>query len=48
LSGQHLQEDFETWAKDEYPDIWARLVKRGRKETIDGLSKFKLARELKA
>ena len=49
LPGSALQEEFEEWASREYPEIWARLLKKGRKKSpIDNISKFSIVRELKA
>ena len=50
LPGSGLQEEFEEWANREYPEIWARLTKKGRRTSpIDGTSKFKkFYRELTA
>ncbi|KAL1847406.1 hypothetical protein VTK73DRAFT_10350 [Phialemonium thermophilum] len=48
LPGQNLKECFEEWAKEEYPEIWKRLVSKGRKRTAEGLEMFKVSRELKA
>jgi hypothetical protein len=49
LPGSELQDEFEEWAQREYPEIWARLLKRGRKKSrIDNISKFNIVRELKA
>ncbi|KAL1836289.1 hypothetical protein VTJ49DRAFT_5335 [Mycothermus thermophilus] len=41
------KEQFEAWARAEYPDIWAQLEKKGRKETIMG-RKFNIVRDMKA
>ncbi|KAK0614139.1 hypothetical protein B0T14DRAFT_437805 [Immersiella caudata] len=38
---------FEEWAKEEYPEIWARLESKGRKKTIDG-DMFNIVRNLEA
>lgn len=48
MPGQNQKDEFEDWAKEEYPEIWTRLVKKGRKRTIEGMCKFNLPRELKA
>jgi hypothetical protein len=49
LPGSELQEEFEEWASREYPDIWARLLKKGRKKSpVDNISKFRIARDMKA
>lgn len=49
LPGSPLQEEFEEWASREYPDIWARLLKKGRRKSrIDNISKFNIAREMRA
>lgn len=49
LPGSQLQEEFEEWASQEYPEIWARLHKKGRKKNrIDNISKFNIPREMKA
>jgi hypothetical protein len=39
--------EFETWAKAEYPDLWAQLAKKGRTETVNG-TKFNIVRDLRA
>jgi hypothetical protein len=41
------KEQFEAWARAEYPDVWAQLEKKGRKETLNG-TKFNIDRDLKA
>ncbi|KAM7208703.1 complex I intermediate-associated protein 84, mitochondrial [Naviculisporaceae sp. PSN 640] len=38
---------FEQWAKEEYPELWARLGTKGRKETISG-TKFRIERKFEA
>jgi uncharacterized protein YdaT len=38
---------FEEWAREEYPEIWARLESKGRKKTMEG-DAFNIAREMKA
>lgn len=48
LPGQNLKDDFEAWAKEEYPEIWARLITRGKRKSVEGLDRFNLVRELKA
>ncbi|AEO62410.1 uncharacterized protein THITE_2106536 [Thermothielavioides terrestris NRRL 8126] len=47
LPGRERKEQFEAWAKAEYPDIWSQLEKKGRQETLRG-TKFNIVRELKA
>ncbi|KAL2264839.1 hypothetical protein VTJ83DRAFT_7349 [Remersonia thermophila] len=47
LPREDQKEQFETWARAEYPDIWAQLEKKGRKETIMG-TKFNIVRDMKA
>lgn len=49
LPGSELQGEFEEWASREYPSIWAKLLKKGRKKSqIDNISKFIIARGMKA
>lgn len=37
LPGQYRKDEFEKWARDEYSDVWQKLVNRNtRKETIKG------------
>lgn len=49
LPGQDLQAEFQEWASMEYPEIWARLLKLGRRNnTADYLARFNLVREMKA
>lgn len=48
LPGQNQKDEFEDWAKEEYPEIWARLVTKGRKKTVEGMDKFNLVRDIKA
>lgn len=47
LPGIEKKDQFEAWARSEYPDIWAQLEKKGRTETIMG-RKFNIVREMKA
>jgi hypothetical protein len=47
LPGEGKKEQFEAWARTEYPDIWAQLEKKGRKETLRG-PKFNIVRDMKA
>ncbi|KAK4122342.1 hypothetical protein N657DRAFT_500119 [Parathielavia appendiculata] len=47
LPGSSKKDQFEAWARAEYPDIWAQLEKKGRKETIMG-TKFNIVRDMKA
>ncbi|KAK4241325.1 hypothetical protein C8A03DRAFT_12409 [Achaetomium macrosporum] len=47
LPSEGRKEQFEAWARAEYPDIWAQLEKKGRKETLMG-TKFNIDREMKA
>ncbi|KAK7403211.1 hypothetical protein QQX98_011028 [Neonectria punicea] len=49
LPGPDLQSRFQSWAKMRYPDIWAELDKKGRRESREStLCKFKLNRVFKA
>lgn len=49
LPGLYLQEEFEGWAKQEYPEIWARLLEKGRRTNrIENLSKFNISQQLTA
>ncbi|EOO03518.1 putative complex i intermediate-associated protein 84 protein [Phaeoacremonium minimum UCRPA7] len=48
LPGQSLQASFQEWAQAEYPALWKRLEKQGKKKTMDGLLSFNLNREMKA
>ncbi|KXX79313.1 Complex I intermediate-associated protein 84, mitochondrial [Madurella mycetomatis] len=47
LPGTQRKRYFEDWAKAEYPEIWAQLENKGRKETIAG-TKFNIVRTMKA
>ncbi|KAK3684856.1 hypothetical protein B0T22DRAFT_428191 [Podospora appendiculata] len=47
LPGVERQELFEEWAKEEYPEIWVRLERKGRRETVAG-RKFRLERTMQA
>ncbi|KAK3327837.1 hypothetical protein B0T19DRAFT_175339 [Cercophora scortea] len=47
LPGVERQAEFEEWAKDEYPEIWVRLERKGRKETVSG-RRFRLERTMQA
>ncbi|KAL2159723.1 hypothetical protein VTH06DRAFT_2292 [Thermothelomyces fergusii] len=47
LPGDSRKEQFEAWARAEYPDIWAQLEKKGRKETLRG-TKFNIVRDMRA
>jgi hypothetical protein len=47
LPGSERKEEFEAFARAEYPDIWAQLEKKGRKETLRG-TKFNIVRDMKA
>ena len=38
---------FEEFARAEYPEIWAQLERKGRRETIEGI-KFNIVREMHA
>ncbi|KAK1754672.1 hypothetical protein QBC47DRAFT_384596 [Echria macrotheca] len=42
-----LNEKFEEWAKREYPELWARLLAKGRRLTLDG-PKFNIVRTFEA
>jgi len=48
LPGQNQKDDFEDWAKEEYPEIWARLLTKGRRKSVEGLDRFNIDREVKA
>ncbi|KAI1103144.1 complex I intermediate-associated protein [Jackrogersella minutella] len=49
LPSAEMKEQFESWAKDEFPQAWQALkAKFGRKQDEDGLVKFKLRRPWKA
>lgn len=41
---QHL---FEEWAKEEYPELWAKLESKGRRKTLNG-PKFDIVRNMEA
>jgi hypothetical protein len=41
------KEPFEEWAKEEYPEIWARLKSKGRKMTMEG-EMFNIVRTFEA
>ncbi|KAK3360127.1 hypothetical protein B0T25DRAFT_448735 [Lasiosphaeria hispida] len=48
LPGERRKKMFEDWAKQEYPEIWARLeTTKGRTKTMTG-SKFNITREMMA
>ncbi|KAK4248814.1 hypothetical protein C7999DRAFT_13263 [Corynascus novoguineensis] len=47
LPGESRKEQFEAWARAEYPDIWAQLEKKGRRETLRG-TRFNIVRDMKA
>jgi len=48
LPGQYRKDEFEKWARDEYSDVWQKLVSRNtRKETIKG-KMFDLERRFEA
>ncbi|KAK4144158.1 uncharacterized protein C8A04DRAFT_11709 [Dichotomopilus funicola] len=47
LPWANVKDQFETWARAEYPDIWAQLEKKGRKQTIQG-TKFNIRRDMRA
>ncbi|KAI1380658.1 complex I intermediate-associated protein [Hypoxylon crocopeplum] len=49
LPSQELKDQFESWAKDEYPQAWDALAAEyGRKRDSEGLMVFKLHRPWKA
>ncbi|UKZ75150.1 hypothetical protein TrVFT333_002824 [Trichoderma virens FT-333] len=48
LPGQPLQKGFQEWAKGRYPDIWAELMKVGRRMDEYSLCQFKIERVMKA
>jgi hypothetical protein len=49
LPGPDLKAEFEEWASSEYPEIWSRLVKMGRRTNrTDYLARFNIVREMKA
>lgn len=41
------KDDFEEWAKQEYPELWARLESKGRRMTMTG-PVFELVRTTEA
>lgn len=43
-----MKEEYEQWAKREYPDMWARLAKKGRKTSLEGLTRLNIVRNLEA
>lgn len=47
LPGETKKQQFEEWASAEYPEIWAQLESKGRKETIRG-TKFNIVRNMRA
>ncbi|KAL7959940.1 hypothetical protein V8C34DRAFT_278542 [Trichoderma compactum] len=48
LPGQPLQQGFGEWAKGRYPDVWAELMKVGRRMDEYSLCQFKIERVMKA
>ncbi|KAL7939894.1 hypothetical protein V8C35DRAFT_288011 [Trichoderma chlorosporum] len=48
LHGQPLQQSFQEWAKGRYPDVWAELMKVGRRMDEYSLCQFKIERAMKA
>ncbi|KAI1778114.1 complex I intermediate-associated protein [Hypoxylon cercidicola] len=49
LPSQQKKDEFESWAKDEYPRIWNALKEKyGRRQNEHGLAIFKLRRPCKA
>jgi hypothetical protein len=47
LPGTTRKKQFEEWARSEYPEIWAQLENKGRRETIMG-TKFNIVRTMEA
>ncbi|KAL2020946.1 hypothetical protein VTK56DRAFT_7833 [Thermocarpiscus australiensis] len=47
LPGESRKDQFEEWARAEYPEIWAQLESKGRKETVMG-TKFNIVRHMQA
>lgn len=47
LPGEGSKAQFEEWARAEYPEIWAQLESKGRKETLMG-TKFNIVRNMEA
>lgn len=41
------KKQFEEWAREEYPETWARLESKGRRKTMEG-DVFNIAQEMKA
>lgn len=48
LPGQPLQQGFQEWARGRYPDVWAELMKVGRRMDEYSLCQFKIERVMKA
>ncbi|KAL7795944.1 hypothetical protein V8C37DRAFT_372610 [Trichoderma ceciliae] len=48
LPGQQLQQGFQEWAKGRYYDIWAELMKTGRRMDEFSMCQFKIKRAMKA
>ncbi|KAK5658532.1 hypothetical protein OQA88_1924 [Cercophora sp. LCS_1] len=47
FQGPKSQLLFEEWAKEEYPELWAKLVSKGRRKTLNG-PKFNIVRNMEA
>ncbi len=47
LPSDNSKGHFEEWARTEYPEVWAQLESKGRKETLAG-TKFNIVRNLQA
>ena len=41
-----MQEEVEEWAKEAYPQVWAELMKIGRRLTRVGRKEFKIDRKV--
>ena len=48
LQSNEQKEQFEAWAREEYPPTWEKLAKRRRRPDQDGLLKFNVPRPWKA
>ena len=48
LPANEFKDEFELWAKAEYPDVWARLVKKGRKTNLEGFQRINITRNMEA
>ena len=48
LQSNEQKEQFEAWAREEYPPTWEKLAKRRRRPDEDGLLRFNVPRPWKA